>query len=113
LRIKVALTASFVTAAVFWGLAAAVLKVHWLQREGTPSFIVAAAVASWLTWIVLLLHRRREKRTDDRLRQLEDEYRRREALLIKTIRQLAGAPTTGPQRRLYPVASGEHRRVLP
>jgi hypothetical protein len=67
------------------------------------------AVASHLTWLVLLLHQRREKRTDNRLRQIEDEYRRREALLIKTLRQFADAPATGPLPRLYPVASGESR----
>jgi hypothetical protein len=109
LRIKVILTATFIAAVIFWGLTAASLTVDLLRGPGRPAVIVAAAVASHLTWLVLWLHLRREKRTDARLRQLEDEYRRREALLIKTIQRLAGAPTTGPQPRLWPVASGEHR----
>lgn len=80
--------------------------------------VVSAVAAVPFTGIALLLHLRREKRTDERLRQIEEEYRRREAALIrreaaliKTLRLLAGGPTTGPHpiTRLYPVASGERR----
>lgn len=71
--------------------------------------VVSAVAAVPFTGIALLLHLRREKRTDERLRQIEEEYRRREAVIIKTLRLLAGGPTTGPHRRLYPVASGERR----
>lgn len=110
LRIKVMLIVSSAVAAVFWGLSAAALKVRSLQCEGTPSFIAVVAVTSTVAFIVLLMHRCREKRTDERLRQIEEEYRRREAALvrreaalIKTIRLLADGPTTGPQPRLRAV----------
>jgi len=109
-QVKVVLTVSFIAAVIFWGLSAAAADgVRSLDGHGRTAVIVAVAIASWLTWLVLSLHLRREQRTDERLRQLEDEYRRRQALLIKMIGQLAGAPTTGPQPRLWPVASGERR----
>lgn len=71
--------------------------------------IVSAVTAVPFTGIAVLLHLRREKRTDERLRLIEDEYRRREAVIMKTFRLVAGGPTTGPQPRLWPVASGERR----
>lgn len=102
-RIKVLLAVSFTTAVVFWGLTAAFLAMDLLRGPGRPAVVVpvaVAAIASHLTWLVLWLHLRREKRTDERLRGIEDEYRRREAALIKTLRLLAGGPTTGPMPRL-------------
>jgi len=110
-RIKVLLAVSFTTAVVFWGLTAAFLTADLLRGPGRPAVVVTvavAALASHLTWLVLFLHRLREKSADERLRGIEDEYRHREALLIKTLRQLAGGPGTGPMPRLY-VASGERR----
>jgi hypothetical protein len=110
LRVKILLTVSFIAAVTFWGLtAAAVDGVRSLDGQGRMAVIMTVALASHLTWLTLLLHLRREKRTNERLQQIEAEYRRREAALIKTIQRLAGAPTTGPQRRLWPVASGERR----
>lgn len=104
MRIKVMLVVSAAAAVIFWGLAATALLAGW-QREGTPAVFGLAAVASQLTWLVLWLQGRREKRTDERLRELEAGFRRREAALVKTFRLLAGGPTTGPQPRLH-VAGG-------
>ncbi len=71
--------------------------------------IVSAVTAVPFTGIAVLLHLRREKRTDERLRLIEVEYRRREAVFLKPLRLVAGGPTTGPQPRLWPVAPGERR----
>lgn len=70
--------------------------------------LVASAVSAVpFSGIAVLLHLRREKRTDERLRQIEEEYRRREAVIMKTFRLVAGGPTTGPQPRLR--VAGERR----
>lgn len=102
-RMKIMLTASFTAAAASWGLTAASLWAASLQGNGRTA-LAAVTVTSTIAWFVLL----RERRTDARLRQIEDEYRRREAVIIKTARLLAGAPPTGPQPRLRAVA-GERR----
>lgn len=102
-KIKVMLAVSAAAAAVSWGLTGASLWAAPLQGSGRTA-LAAVTITSTIAWFVLL----RERRTDARLRQIEAEYRRREAALIRTIRQLAGGPTTGPQPRLY-VAAGERR----
>lgn len=68
---------------------------------------VSVVTAAPCIGITVLLHLWREKRTDARLRQIEGEYRRREEMLIRTLRLIAGAPTTGPIPRLH--VAGERR----
>lgn len=98
-KIKVMLAVSAAAAVVSWGLTGASLWASPLQGNGRTA-LAAVTITSTIAWFVLL----RERRTDARLRQIEAEYRRREAVIIKTARLLAGAPPTGPQPRLRAVA---------
>ena len=84
LRFKVALIASGIVAVVFLGFSAAAVKVEWLQREGTPSFIAVVTLGSWLTFVLLLLELRREKRDRDK------------TLLIKTLADAVPAQSEAP-----------------
>lgn len=65
-RIKVLLVTSGIAAVVSWGLAAAGLEVDSLQHQGTPAFIAAAVVTSHVTFMLLWLELRREKRDHDK-----------------------------------------------
>jgi hypothetical protein len=98
-------TASIIAASAAlgsWGLAAASAYAAFDPRglaievgAGTTSSLIA--VMCWLTRGLL-------KRDDARYRQLDGEYRRREAALIKTVARLSGYPTpTQPLPRLRPV----------
>ena len=64
---------------------------------------MGAAVTATLVSVMWQFTGRRERESRERLRQLEGEYRRREAVLIKAAARLDDGPTTGPFPRLYPV----------
>lgn len=90
-----------IAAAVMLALAAALTATRStavfvsLDRDGAVSSVVIAAMC----WLELRRDRQREKRDGERGR-VEDEYRRREEALIRTLSsQLSDAPT-GPLRQL-------------
>lgn len=89
-------------AAVMWGLAIVWSDNHRcvtampLDRSGA----IAVSVLAGIWWGVLVLARRDDRRN----RQLDGEYRRREAVLIKTVGRITGIPTpTKPLPILRPV----------
>jgi hypothetical protein len=98
-----------VGAVAFWAFTLIGLLDTAMQGQGRV--IASAVLAGTFTVIAVMcrLEDEREARTVDRLRLVTDEYRRREAALIKTAGLLADAPTTGPLPRLYPVAQAGRR----
>lgn len=79
-----------VAAGAFWALDFAGFWDSWGIPAGHDAavFFAVAAVALWLT-----------RRADRLYRSLRGEYRRREAVLIRTVDRLAGPPTQ-PMPRL-------------
>jgi hypothetical protein len=86
-----------VTAAVTWGAAE---WAHW--GEDARAMMRSAAVAVTILAAMCWVRRQARVRSDRRYADLADEYKRREAVLIRTISRLGGSPT-GPMPRLHVV----------
>jgi hypothetical protein len=74
-----------------------------MQAEGNMTLsAVLAGTATIIAALARMEQRHDERGGDggDRLQQVTDEYRRREAALIRTFASLAEVPAQ-PQRRLY------------
>lgn len=85
-----------VTSAVSWAAVFDGVAIRGLSAWAAMTGVIAA-----LCWAGCI----RGRRVDDRLQRVAEEYRRREAALIRTAALLADEqPTTGPLPRLYPVA---------
>lgn len=89
-------------AAVMWGLAVAWTltgsSLPVVRLDGWAAIAVSALAGVCWLWRFLVI------RDDARHRKLEAEYRRREAVLLKTVARLAGVPTPPhPAPSLRPV----------
>jgi hypothetical protein len=92
---------STAVAALLWALSLA--ATFCMLSHRMLSVEVAAACTASVIAAVCWLEGWRINDTNERLRRVTNEYRRREAALIKTAAYAAGAQTTGPQPVLYPV----------
>jgi len=89
-----------VGAGVFWSF---MIAAVWVDLgDITPVIRTAAATFAVIAAMLWLVDGRAEG-WDRRFMGVTDEYRRREAVLIKMAARLADEPTTGPLPRLYPV----------
>jgi hypothetical protein len=72
------------------------------SMQGGGRMVLAAVLAGTATIIAALawMEQKRDDRGRDTLKQVTDEYRRREAALIRTFAYLAEAPSR-PQHRLH------------
>jgi cobalamin synthase len=99
-QVKVVSVVSRIAAVVFWCLALVTLFTPSMQGGGR--MVLAAVLAGTATVVAALawLEQQRDDRGGDTLKQVTDEYRRREAALIRTFAYLAEAPAQ-PQRHLH------------
>jgi hypothetical protein len=71
-----------------------------MQAEGHMTLSAVLAGTATIIAALTRIEQRHDERDRDTLKQITDEYRRREAALIRTFASLAEAPAQ-PQRRLY------------
>jgi hypothetical protein len=99
-RVKVVSVASRIVAVVFWGLCLATLFTPSMQTEGHMALSAVLAGTATIVAALAWMEQQRGERAPDTLKQVTDEYRRREAALIRTFASLAEPPAQ-PQRRLH------------
>lgn len=83
-------------ASALWGLAADHPNTA-LLRMGAVASVVLSGV-SWYTFVLVLRDDMRRARDEERSRQIDREYRRRETAMLRIADRLAGPPTQPMQR---------------